>query len=424
MASDDPSGDRSGDRSGDSGTARPGAPSPGAPGAGSPSPDAGLLSPVRAGTEAEAATGDAAYLAAMLDAEAALARAQARLGIIPRDAAEAIGAAADPGRFDLADVARRARGSGNPVVPLVEDLRRLAGPAGEHVHRGATSQDIADTGAMLVAARTRRVVLAHLDRALDALAGLAARYRDTPMPARTLGRQALPTTFGAKAANWLMGCLDARGRLAAAPLPVQLGGPAGTLDAFGDRAFDLVAAFAEETGLDRPALPWHTRRTPVAELASALALTAGALGKIATDVWLLSQSEVGEVAEAAGEGRGGSSSMPHKRNPALSTLIRSAALQVPAQVQVLLAAQAAPHERPAGEWHAEWQPLRECLRLTGGAAETAAELAAGLQVFPDRMRQALDRLVQTLRAHGSGTGLGSAQALVDRALAHYRTSGA
>lgn len=419
MASDDPSGDRSGDRSGDSGTARPGAPSPGAPGAGSPSPDAGLLSPVRAGTEAEAATGDAAYLAAMLDAEAALARAQARLGIIPRDAAEAIGAAADPGRFDLADVARRARGSGNPVVALVEDLRRLAGPAGEHVHRGATSQDIADTGAMLVAARTRRVVLAHLDRALDALAGLAARYRDTPMPARTLGRQALPTTFGAKAANWLMGCLDARGRLAAAPLPVQLGGPAGTLDAFGDRAFDLVAAFAEETGLDRPALPWHTRRTPVAELASALALTAGALGKIATDVWLLSQSEVGEVAEAAGEGRGGSSSMPHKRNPALSTLIRSAALQVPAQVQVLLAAQAAPHERPAGEWHAEWQPLRECLRLTGGAAETAAGLLGGLEVSAELMRADLDDLLDVL---GGDPGTGAAADLVGRALDAYHGS--
>ncbi|TQM69119.1 3-carboxy-cis,cis-muconate cycloisomerase [Actinomadura hallensis] len=415
MASDDPSGDRSGD----SGTARPGAPSPGAPGTGSPSPDAGLLSPVRAGTEAEAATGDAAYLAAMLDAEAALARAQARLGIIPRDAAEAIGAAADPGRFDLADVARRARGSGNPVVPLVEDLRRLAGPAGEHVHRGATSQDIADTGAMLVAARTRRVVLAHLDRALDALAGLAARYRDTPMPARTLGRQALPTTFGAKAANWLMGCLDARGRLAAAPLPVQLGGPAGTLDAFGDRAFDLVAAFAEETGLDRPALPWHTRRTPVAELASALALTAGALGKIATDVWLLSQSEVGEVAEAAGEGRGGSSSMPHKRNPALSTLIRSAALQVPAQVQVLLAAQAAPHERPAGEWHAEWQPLRECLRLTGGAAETAAGLLGGLEVSAELMRADLDDLLDVL---GGDPGTGAAADLVGRALDAYHGS--
>ncbi|MFD0534470.1 lyase family protein [Actinomadura luteofluorescens] len=145
-----------------------------------------------------------------------------------------------------------------------------------------------------------------------------------------------------------MGCLEAREGLAAVPLPVQLGGPAGTLDAFGDRGLDLVAAYAEETGLAAPVLPWHTRRTPVARLAAALAVTAGALGKIATDVWLLAQSEVGEVAEAAGAGRGGSSSMPHKRNPALSALVRSAALQVPAQVQVILAAQAAPHERPAG----------------------------------------------------------------------------
>lgn len=281
----------------------------------------------------------------MLDAEAALARAQARLGIVPGGAAEAITGAAEAGRFDLAGIAGRARASGNPVVPLIADLRVLAGSAGEHVHKGATSQDILDTGAMLVAARTRRVVLAHLDRALDALAGLAARYRDTPMAARTLGRQALPTTFGAKAAGWLLGCLEARERLAAAVLPVQLGGPAGTLDAFGDQGLDLVAAYAEETGLARPVLPWHTRRTPVAGLAAALALVAGALGKIATDVWLLAQSEVAEAAEGAG---GGSSSMPHKRNPARSALIRSAALQVPAQVQVVLAAQAAAHERPAG----------------------------------------------------------------------------
>ncbi|MFA1550342.1 3-carboxy-cis,cis-muconate cycloisomerase [Actinomadura chokoriensis] len=386
---------------------------PGAP------PDAGLLSPVRAGTEAETATSDLAYLAAMLDAEAALARAQARLGIIPAEAAGTITAAADARRFDLVAIARRARGSGNPVVPLVADLRALAGAAGEHVHKGATSQDIADTGAMLVAARTRRVVLAHLDRALDALAGLAERYRDTPMAARTLGRQALPTTFGAKAANWLMGCLEAREGLAAVPLPVQLGGPAGTLDAFGDQALDLVAAYAEEAGLARPVLPWHTRRTPVAGLAAALAVTAGALGKIATDVWLLSQSEVGEAAEAAGAGRGGSSSMPHKRNPALSTLIRSAALQVPAQTQVVLAAQAAPHERPAGEWHAEWQPLRECLRLTGGAAETAAELLDGLEVSPESMRAGLDGLLGVL---GRDPGPGAAAVLVGQALDAYRRS--
>ncbi|QXJ26224.1 3-carboxy-cis,cis-muconate cycloisomerase [Actinomadura graeca] len=382
-----------------------------------PGPDAGLLSPVRAGTEAEAATGDAAYLAAMLDAEAALARAQARLGVIPAAAAEAIGAAAASGRVDLAGVARRARGSGNPVVPLVGDLRRLAGDAGEHVHKGATSQDIADTGAMLVAARARRVTLAHLDRALDALAGLAARYRDTPMAGRTLGRQALPTTFGAKAAGWLLGCLEARGRLAAVTLPVQLGGAAGTLDAYGGRAFDLVAGFAAETGLACPVLPWHTRRTPVADLAAALALVSGALGKIATDVWLLAQSEVDEVAEAAGPGRGGSSAMAHKRNPALATLVRSAALQVPAYAQVLLAAQAAPLERPAGEWHAEWQPLRECLRLTGGAAETAAELLGGLEVRPDRMRANLGGLLDVL---GEDPGPGAAPDLVDRALTAYR----
>ncbi|MFI0481179.1 3-carboxy-cis,cis-muconate cycloisomerase [Actinomadura sp. 9N215] len=391
---------------------------PGTPGE-EVSPDAGLLSPVRAGTESEAATSDLAYLTAMLDAEAALARAQARLGIVPADAAETITAAADPDRFDLVGLARRARGAGNPVVPLVADLRRLAGTAGEHVHKGATSQDIVDTAAMLVAARTRRVVLAHLDRALDALAGLAARYRDTPMAARTLGMQALPTTFGAKAANWLLGCLDARERLAAAPLPVQLGGPAGTLDAYGDRALDVVAAFADETELACPVLPWHTRRTPIVDLAAALALVTGALGKIATDVWLLSQSEVGEVAEAAGPGKGGSSSMAHKRNPALSTLIRSAALQVPAQVQVLLAAQAAPHERPAGEWHAEWQPLRECLRLTGGAAETAADLVDGLEVSTELMRADLDDLLDVL---GDDPGPGAAAVLVGQALDAYRRS--
>ncbi|MFV2179358.1 3-carboxy-cis,cis-muconate cycloisomerase [Actinomadura sp. LOL_016] len=382
-------------------------------------PDAGLLSPVRAGTRTEAATGDPAYLAAMLDAEAALARAQARLGIVPGDAAAAIAAAARPGRFDLPGIARRARGAGNPVVPLVADLRALAGPAGEHVHRGATSQDIVDTGAMLVASRARRVILAALDEALAALAGLAERHRDTPMAARTLGRHALPTTFGAKAANWLLGCLEARDRLAAAALPVQLGGAAGTLDAFGDRAAEMVDAFAAETGLDRPLLPWHTRRTPVADLGAALAVTAGALGKIATDVHLLAQSEVDEVAEAAGPGRGGSSAMPHKRNPALSALIRSAALQVPAHVQVLHAAQAAPHERPAGEWHAEWQPLREALRLTGGAAETAAELLGGLEVAPERMRADLDALLAVL---GRDPGPGAAPALVDRALDAYRRS--
>jgi 3-carboxy-cis,cis-muconate cycloisomerase len=338
---------------------------------------ADLLSPVAAGTAAEAATAGEAWLRALLDAEAALARAQARLGLIPDGVAQAIAEA----RPDLGELAERARGAGNPVVPLVAELRTVAG---EHVHQGATSQDIMDTAAMLVADRTRRIVLTDLGRTLDALAGLARRHRDTPMAGRTLGMQAVPTTFGLKAAGWLTAVAQARDRLAAVRLPAQLGGAAGTLAAFGTVA--LLPAFAEETGLAEPVLPWHTLRAPVADLGAALALAAGALGKIAVDVVLLAQTEIAEVAEPAAPGRGGSSAMPHKRNPVLATMIRSAALRVPAYVQILFQAQVAGLERPAGEWHAEWQPLNDSLRLTGGAAETAAELAEGLEVFPDRMR--------------------------------------
>jgi 3-carboxy-cis,cis-muconate cycloisomerase len=339
-----------------------------------------LLSPVAAGTAAEAATSGEAWLRALLDAEAALARAQARLGMIPDGVAEAIADAV----VDLEDLAVRARGAGNPVVPLVADLRRTVG---EHVHRGATSQDIMDTAAMLVADRTRRIILADLDRTLDALAGLARRHRDTPMAGRTFGQQAVPTTFGLRAAGWLAAVARAREVLGAVPLPAQLGGAAGTMAAFGTTR--LLPVFAEETGLTEPVVPWHTLRAPVAELGAALALVAGALGKLATDVVMLAQTEVGEVAEPAAPGRGGSSAMPHKRNPVLATMIRSAALRVPAYAQILFQSQAAGLERPAGEWHAEWLPLADCLRLTGGAAHTAAELAGGLEVFPDRMRENL-----------------------------------
>jgi 3-carboxy-cis,cis-muconate cycloisomerase len=341
---------------------------------------ADLLSPVAAGTAAEAATSGAAWLRALLDAEAALARAQARLGVIPDGVADAIAGA----EIDLEDLAVRARGAGNPVVPLVADLRAVAG---EHVHHGATSQDIMDTAAMLVADRTRRIVCADLDRTLDGLATLARNHRDTPMAGRTFGQQAVPTTFGLRAAGWLTAVAQAREALAAVRLPAQLGGAAGTLAAYG--TLRLPPVFAEETGLAEAVLPWHTLRTPVAALGGALALVAGALGKFATDVVLLAQTEVGEVAEPAAPGRGGSSAMPHKRNPVLATMIRSAALRVPAYAQILFAAQAAALERPAGEWHAEWLPLNDALRLTGGAAETAAELAGGLEVFPDRMRDNL-----------------------------------
>ncbi|MGY1439164.1 3-carboxy-cis,cis-muconate cycloisomerase [Streptomyces reniochalinae] len=353
-----------------------------------------MLSPVRAGSPAESATGDRAFLQALLDAEAALTRAQAGLGLAPGEAARAVTAAADAAHFDVRDLALRASAGGNPVIPLVADLTAAVGDAaGPWVHRGATSQDIMDTAAMLVAHRTLGHLLADLERTAVALAALAATHRDTAMPGRTLTQHAVPTTFGLKAAGWRALALDARRRLASVreALPVQLGGAAGTLAAFaadggGEAALRLPSLLAEETGLAEPPLPWHTLRTPVADLAAALAHTAGSLGKLAADVLALTRTETAEVAEGAG---GGSSAMPHKANPVRATLVASAARQLPALAGVLFGALAAEDERPAGAWHAEWQTLREALRLTGGAARCAAELAEGLRVRPARMRENL-----------------------------------
>jgi 3-carboxy-cis,cis-muconate cycloisomerase len=364
--------------------------------------DSGLLSPVRAGTAAERAVDDDAWLTAMLDTEAALARAQARLGTVPVRAAEAITRLARPENLDLRDVALSARETANPVVGLVAALTaavaRKDPEAAGYVHLGSTSQDILDTAAMLVSARTLRGVRDDLRRAAGALAALARRHRDTPMAGRTLALHAVPTTFGLRAAGWRELLLDAEvrvGRLLDGGLPVSLGGAAGTLaayleyagpDAGEDYAARLVSAFAAETGLSRPALPWHALRTPVADLGAVLSFTAGALGKIAVDVQGMARTEVGEVAEPGGEGRGASSAMPQKRNPVLSVLLRSAALQVPALAGALAQCLVSEDERSAGAWHAEWLLLRECLRLTGGAAETAVALAEGLTADPDRMR--------------------------------------
>ncbi|TDT42900.1 3-carboxy-cis,cis-muconate cycloisomerase [Streptomyces sp. BK208] len=350
-----------------------------------------LLAPGWTGSPAASATGDRAYLRALLDAEAALTRAQAALGLAPAEAAEAVdAAAADPGAFDACSLAERARAGGNPVIPLVADLTKAVGePYGSYVHRGATSQDILDTATMLVAARTLDLLRPDLARTERALARLAAEHRDTPMPGRTLTQHAVPTAFGLKAAGWRSLVLDARDRLAAvrSALPAQLGGAAGTLAAFeAYGATDpaaLPAAYARELDLCEPGLPWHTLRTPVADLGGALAFTAGALGKIAADVLTLSCTEIGEVAEGSG---GGSSAMPHKANPVRSTLIAAAARRAPQLAATLYGSLAAGDERPAGAWHAEWEPLRDLLRLAGGAVRDAAELAEGLRVRPDVMR--------------------------------------
>lgn len=359
--------------------------------------DAGLLSPVRAGTPIEEAVSDQAFLQAMLDAEAALARAQARLEVVPAEAAAVISRVAQADRFDLRALAVQARESANPVVGLVRELTRLVAAedkaAAESVHLGSTSQDILDTGLMLMADRAVQMIRVDLRRIADALGRLAAENRDTAMAGRTLAMHAVPVTFGLKAAGWRELVLAADWRLDVR-LPFSLGGAAGTLAGYlayagepGEAWVDqLLDAFAAETGLCRPTLPWHALRTPIADLAGALATTAGALGKMAVDVLTLTRTEIGEVTEPTVAGRGGSSAMPHKHNPVLSTLIRSAALQVPLLAAGLTQALVTEDERSGGVWQGEWQPLRECLRLTGGAAHTAVELAEGLRVRPDRMR--------------------------------------
>jgi 3-carboxy-cis,cis-muconate cycloisomerase len=352
--------------------------------------DAGLLAPGWAGSPAASATSDSAFLGALLDAEAALTRAQAGLGLAPDAAASAVSAvtAAD---LDVRSIALRARGGGNPVIPLVADLTAAVGKEyGPYVHRGATSQDILDTALMLVARRTLDLVLADLERTARALGRLAAAHRDTVMPGRTLTQHAVPTTFGLKAAGWRSLVLDARDRLARLRLPAQLGGAAGTLAAFAAFGAEdpgaLVAAYAGELGLVEPALPWHTLRTPIADLAGGLALTAGALGKMAADVLTLSRTEIAEVAEGSG---GGSSAMPHKANPVAATVIAASARRAPGLAATLYGSMVAEDERPAGAWHAEWEPLRELLRLVAGAAHNAAELVEGLRVNTDAMRDHL-----------------------------------
>ncbi|WGP10282.1 adenylosuccinate lyase family protein [Streptomyces sp. SH5] len=419
-----------------------------------PGPDAGLLVPVCAGTPVEAAVDDRAWLQAMLDAEAALARAQSTLGTVPPGAAAVITKTARAELFDVRALALAARETANPVVPLVRELTRLVAlsdpAAAEYVHRGSTSQDVFDTGAMLVSARVARLLLADLRRTADALYELAAAHRDTPMAGRTLALHAVPTTFGLKAAGWRDLVLDAADRVAgvlAGGLPVSLGGAAGTLAGYLEYAAIAAAggtsagldrggyldalngAFAAETGLARQRTPWHSLRTPVADLAAALAFTTGALGKIAVDVQSMVRTEVDEVAEPAVAGRGRSSAMPHKRNPVLATLIRSAALQVPALAAGLTQCMLAEDERSAGVWHAEWPLLRACLRLAGGAAHTAVELAEGLVVRPERMRGNL-RLTgsqtaseRVAAALASGLGRSRSQELLADASATARHTG-
>jgi 3-carboxy-cis,cis-muconate cycloisomerase len=340
------------------------------------------------GEAAAAAVSDRAWLQAMLDAEAALAHALARAGVIEDAEAEAIAAACRAEGFDAAAIGAAAAGSGNPVVPLVEALSAAVDePAAAHVHQGATSQDILDTAAMLVAGRARAAILADLDGAGAAAARLARAHRDTPMAGRTLLQQAVPVTFGLKAAGWLAGLGEARAGLARVVLAAQLGGAAGTLASLGDTGPRVLAAYAEALGLAEPVLPWHTNRVRPGELASALAVASGAVAKVAQDVVLLAQTEVAEVRESAS---GGSSTMPHKRNPVAAISALACARQAPGLAATLLGAMAHEHERAAGAWQAEWRALSELLTATGSAAAWLRACLEGLEVDAGRMRANLD----------------------------------
>jgi len=407
--------------------------------------------------ELREAVSDRAWLQALLDAERALAAAEARAGVIPADAADAIAAACHADRLDTAELAERARAAGNPVEPLVRALSgAVEDDAARYVHWGATSQDVLDTAAMLVSRVALDLILERLVGVARQCARLADAHRSTPMVGRTLLQQAVPTTFGLKAAGWLIGVLDARRGLLRVreSLAVQLGGAAGTLAPLGDHGLEVARFFAEELALQEPVAPWHTNRVRVAELGAALAVAAGVVAKIGLDLALMSQAEVGEVAEAEG---GASSTMPQKRNPVGSALAIACARHVNAHASTLIAALPQEHERAVGAWHSEWPALTAALAFTGGAAEAALRALDGLEVDAKRMRANMElsgdavmaeqasfllaervgrREAYELVARAAGSGrplaeeldldleptsyLGSAEAFVDRALAAYR----
>jgi len=366
------------------------------------------------------AVSDEAWLGAMLDAERALANAESLVGVIPAAAAAAIAEQCEPDRFDIGEILEQGRAVGNPAEPLVRALRERVGPdAARWVHRGATSQDVVDTAAMLVARTVVELTCGELDGAASACARLAEEHRDTPLAGRTLLQQAVPTTFGAKAAGWLVALLVPRDRLRAFRFLAQLGGAAGTLSALGGRGLEVAAAYANELDLDEPPLPWHALRGPWAHLAGLLDAAGGACAKIGLDVVLLAQTEIGEVREAAG---GGSSTMPHKHNPVRAVRARACARLVHANASVLSAGEHE-HERAAGAWQAEWTALSEALAHAGGAAAAIRECLASLEVDPRRMRENMRPELYSERdrlALDDPEYLGSARAFVDAALACWR----
>jgi 3-carboxy-cis,cis-muconate cycloisomerase len=356
-----------------------------------------LLAPMLSSAAMRTVCDDAACLQNMLDFEAGLARAESAIGIIPATAAGPIGKACKASSFDLTDLAEAATRSGNLAIPLVKALTAEVAKADReaacYVHWGATSQDVIDTASMLTLRAAIDALLPDLDRAIAGFVRLARRHRDTAVVARTWLQHALPMPFGLKLAEYAAALHRSRTRLRrlrSEGLALQFGGAAGTLAALGDKGLLVAERLAQELALPLPDAPWHTHRDRIAEAASVMAIVAGTCGKIARDVQLMMQTDVAEAFEPAGEGRGGSSTMPHKRNPVAAATALAAATMAPGLAATIFAAQVQDHERSAGPWHAEWPTLPTLLLVTSGALAAIVDIAEGMEVDAARMRVNLD----------------------------------
>lgn len=352
-----------------------------------------LLAPMLSSPAMRAVCDDVAYLQHMLDFEAALARAEAAAGVIPDSAAGPITKACRAEAFDLAALAEAATRSGNLAIPLVKALTSAVASedadAARYVHWGATSQDVIDTASMLTLRAAIDALLADIGRAIAGFAGLARKHRDTPVVARTWLQHALPMPFGLKLAEYAAALHRSRTRLQrlrSDGLALQFGGAAGTLAALGDKGLLVAEKLAQELALTLPDAPWHTHRDRIAEAASVFAILAGTCGKIARDVQLMMQTDVAEAFEPSGQGRGGSSTMPHKRNPVAAASALAAATMAPNLAATIFAAQVGDHERSAGPWHAEWPTLPMLQLVTSGALAAIVDIAEGLEVDAARMR--------------------------------------
>jgi 3-carboxy-cis,cis-muconate cycloisomerase len=396
----------------------------------------GLLNPLFGSAAMGEVFSDGTRLQRMLDFEAALAKAEANCGVIPAAAAQAIASKCKGDLIDAVSLANATALSLNPAIPLVKQLTALVAKddseAARFVHWGATSQDVNDTGLVLQIRQAFEILEADLASLSEGLIQLAKKHRSTPIAGRTLMQHALPTTFGVKVAGWLDAVNRHRARLGETRkrvLVLQFGGAVGTLAALQGKGLPVAEVLAAELHLSLPDAPWHTQRDRVAEVAATLGLCVGTLGKIARDISLHMQTEIAEVFEPAGEGRGGSSTMPHKRNPVSAAVVLAAATRVPGLVSTMLSAMVQEDERGLGNWHAEWETLPEIFRLAAGALQQMVVIVPHLEVDPVRMRSNLDATHGLIFAEavtmalGKHIGKSAAHKLVETASQQARESG-